>query len=440
MEVQIIYKNLFSLINIILVIWLLYKSRPAKDKKSYLSAACIVGLYVVRVVVNFVSIHIVYNYFSILILVVIIGNFVFKQNTKYSLLIGSIFLYIILLGQLISCFIVHSYGNNKILVELSNQYQIYMVLIAEIVIILGCIVMKRVVKKLPLEFTKLNLVTILIPLFFNIVVMGVCADQLYYEKAMIIGNVWSFITMIIICIIMLAATICNIAVLENYLSVKKIENEKKLQISEMSLQYDYYVKQLKDMESVRRLSHDIKNHLEALKENIDESQKIGYINGIEHKLEKYQSYYSTGNPFIDNLLHIKKLDAIENGIEFKVFADFVPFSYIKNEDLCVIIANVVDNALRECCLIKEESSELECLIQLKARKIRGFLSITCENSLRKCQVELLNNNLDLVTTKLDKKNHGFGTKNVIDVVQHYEGEVSFHVEDEMFYFSAIIPI
>ena len=46
------------------------------------------------------------------------------------------------------------------------------------------------------------------------------------------------------------------------------------------------------MESVRRLSHDIKNHLEALKENIDESQKIGYINGIEHKLEKYQSYYS----------------------------------------------------------------------------------------------------------------------------------------------------
>jgi hypothetical protein len=37
-------------------------------------------------------------------------------------------------------------------------------------------------------------------------------------------------------------TVCNIVVLENYLNVKKIENEKNLQISEMSLQYDYYMK------------------------------------------------------------------------------------------------------------------------------------------------------------------------------------------------------
>ena len=62
-------------------------------------------------------------------------------------------------------------------------------------------------------------------------------------------------------------------ILENYLNVKKIENEKKLQISEMSLQYDYYMKQSKDMENIRRLSHDIKNHLEALKENIEPEQK-----------------------------------------------------------------------------------------------------------------------------------------------------------------------
>ena len=52
--------------------------------------------------------------------------------------------------------------------------------------------------------------------------------------------------------------ICNVVVLENYLNVKKIENEKKLQISEISMQYDYYVKQSNDMENIRRLSHDIK--------------------------------------------------------------------------------------------------------------------------------------------------------------------------------------
>ena len=59
-------------------------------------------------------------------------------------------------------------------------------------------------------------------------------------------------------IVMFLGTVCNIVILENYLNVKKIENEKKLQISEMSLQYDYYMKQSKDMENIRRLSHDIK--------------------------------------------------------------------------------------------------------------------------------------------------------------------------------------
>ena len=34
-----------------------------------------------------------------------------------------------------------------------------------------------------------------------------------------------------------------------------------------------YMKQSKDMENIRRLSHDIKNHLEALKENIEPEQK-----------------------------------------------------------------------------------------------------------------------------------------------------------------------
>lgn len=37
------------------------------------------------------------------------------------------------------------------------------------------------------------------------------------------------------------------------MNVKKIENEKKLQISEISMQYDYYIKQSNDMENIRRL-------------------------------------------------------------------------------------------------------------------------------------------------------------------------------------------
>lgn len=389
---------------------------------------------------NGAELHIVYNYVSIIIIVMIIGHFLFQYSIKYCLLLGSVFLSVILLGQLISCIFFYRYSSDGILADLSEKYQIHMILIAEIVIIIGNLVIKKIVNKIPLLLSGLNVVTIIIPLFINIVVMAICADQLYNDKRMIVDNVWSIITIIVVCIVVFMGTVCNIVVLENYLNVKKIENEKNLQISEMSLQYDYYMKQSNDMENIRKISHDIKNHLEALRGNVDYQQKQEYIDGIESKLDIYQSYYKTGNAFLDNLLHAKRLEALEKKIEFKVFADFTPFKRVKNEDLCVIVSNTIDNALRECQLMKADNPKIECLVQLKARKIKGFLSIICENSLRESQAEALRGNSVMETSKEDKKNHGFGVKNIRRVVREYGGEVSFNVVDDMFSVSILIPI
>lgn len=427
-----------------MIVYLLTNQKQGQDysnrKNWYSYILCIGSLVLARIMENGVSLHIVYNYITIVIIVMIIGHFLFQRNIRYCLLIGCVFLSVVLLGQLLSCIFFYRYSSNGILAELSGRYQIYMILIAETVIIIGSLAIKKIVRKIPQFILGIHIVTIIIPLFINIVVMAICADKLYYEKEMIIDNVWSMLTIMGVCIALFIGTVCNIVILENYLNVKKIENEKKLQISEMSLQYDYYVKQSNDMENIRRLSHDIKNHLEALRENGDYQQKMEYIDGIERKLAIYQSYYKTGNTFIDNLLHVKRLEALDKKIEFKVLADFTPFKRIKNEDLCVIVSNTVENALQECQLMKEENPEVECLVQLKARKIKGFLSIICENSLRESQAEFLRKNTIMETSKEDKKNHGFGVKNIKSVVRDYGGEVSFHVVDEMFSVSVIIPI
>lgn len=417
------------------------KSRRYNAVRSrYSLIICVVSLVLFRMMANGAEPHIVYNYVSIIIIVMIIGHFLFQYSIKYCLLLGSVFLSVILLGQLISCIFFYRYSSDGILADLSEKYQIHMILIAEIVIIVGNLVIKKIVNKIPLLLSGLNVVTIIIPLFINIVVMAICADQLYNDKRMIVDNVWSIITIIVVCIVVFMGTVCNIVVLENYLNVKKIENEKNLQISEMSLQYDYYMKQSNDMENIRKISHDIKNHLEALRGNVDYQQKQEYIDGIESKLDIYQSYYKTGNAFLDNLLHAKRLEALEKKIEFKVFADFTPFKRVKNEDLCVIVSNTIDNALRECQLMKADNPKIECLVQLKARKIKGFLSIICENSLRESQAEALRGNSVMETSKEDKKNHGFGVKNIKRVVREYGGEVSFNVVDDMFSVSILIPI
>lgn len=124
----------------------------------------------------------------------------------------------------------------------------------------------------------------------------------------------------------------------------------------------------------------------------------------------------------------------------RILADLKPFRYIKNADLCVIISNLLDNALRECKLRKLEEPQKENLIQLRIGKYKGFLSITCENCIRKNQVQYVTDNQDIKTTKSNKNQHGYGIKNISSVVQKYGGVYSIHVRDEMFCFSIIIPI
>lgn len=273
---QSIIKNIFSIINILLITYLLIdrkNSQSYRKKNWYSYVLCIGSIFLVRVMENGVSIHIAYNYITIVIIAMFIGHFLFQRNMKYCILIGCIYLSISLLGQLLSCIFLYPYSGDRILAELPGIYQVGMMVIAEGVIIAGSLALKRIIERIPPFLSSINVITILIPLFLNIIVMAVCTDNLYNDKEVIIGNVWSVITILILPIVMLLGTVCNIVILENYLNVKKIENEKKLQISEMSLQYDYYMRQSKDMENIRRLSHDIKNHLEGLKENVEQIKK-----------------------------------------------------------------------------------------------------------------------------------------------------------------------
>lgn len=328
---------------------------------------------------------------------------------KYCILIGSIFLSISLLGQLLSSIFLYPYSGNRVLAELPGIYQVVMMVIAESVIIAGCLTLKKIIERIPPHLSSINVMTIFIPLLLNIIVMAVCTDNLYNDKKVIIGNIWSVITISIVPIVMFLGTVCNIVILENYLNVKKSKMKK------ASNKWDELAVWLL-YETIERYGKYpqafpwYKKSFGGIERKYRARTKIEYINGIERKLNKYQSYYKSGNTFIDNLLHTKRLEAIEKGIEFKVFADFTEFRQIRNEDLCVIISNTIDNALRECRLMKEENPMVECLVQLKAKKVKGFLSILCENSLRDSQVRYLRENATLETSKEDKKIMGLVSK------------------------------
>lgn len=445
MEIEIYIKDFFSLLNIILMIYLFnWKKRDDKrnirPRNYVIWMICIITMFLIRCLENRVSLHIVYDYLTIFTMALVIGYFLIGYNFQYTFIVSLIFLLILTLAQFLGCILIYIKNRQKVIYQLSSPYQIELLLIIEIVFLFGIILARMVIRRIPTSVPSVSLVTITIPLIINIAIMAVGADSMYYDSSLKIITLESLITILLLCIAMVVGNVANLIVLEYYLNIKTIEEEKKLRINEMSMQYDYYLKLAKDMDNIRRLSHDINNHLEALKGNVDAKERIDYINGIQNNLANYQSYYKTGNTFIDSILHSKKIEAAEHDIQFKVIADFLPFKQLKNEELCVVISNMIDNALRECELFKKEIPSAESLLQLKAGKVRGFLSIVCENSIRQSQGEIVMKSKELQTTKKDRFRHGYGLKNIESVVQKYGGEMSIAVVDNMFCLSVIIPI
>lgn len=169
---QIILKDIFSLLNILLLVYLLTDSKLKIDAGKvsvYSYILCIGGLYFIRVMENGTELHIAYNYVTIVMIAMIIGHFLFQYNLRFSLLIGSVFLSIVLLGQLLSCTFLYPYSGDTILAELSSKYQNSMTIISEIIIITGSLVFKKVIRQIPAFLEGINMIVIIIPLFINIV-------------------------------------------------------------------------------------------------------------------------------------------------------------------------------------------------------------------------------------------------------------------------------
>ena len=86
-----------------------------------------------------------------------------------------------------------------------------------------------------------------------------------------------FITSIIFLIgilILINSNFMCLGMVEKYLSSKKIELEEEMNIAQIKLQYDYYKNREEDMIHVRRIYHDMKNHLLILNSRIIENSDL----------------------------------------------------------------------------------------------------------------------------------------------------------------------
>ncbi|HCC02034.1 MAG TPA: hypothetical protein DEP60_04970 [Ruminococcaceae bacterium] len=186
-----------------------------------------------------------------------------------------------------------------------------------------------------------------------------------------------------------------------------------------------------------KIFHDFDNHLTAIDGllmhgKVQEARK--YIQSISCTSGIDDNRAFTGVAVADAILNEKVKQAKQHDISIKIDASLPPVqdSCIFQSDLCIILANLLDNALEACGKVPDP---LQRLIDVRIHTRNDFLIFRIANTVLE---NPLVGNQELKTSKKDSQFHGIGLQSVRSSVNKYNGSLLQTFQDGWFLSTAIV--
>lgn len=210
----------------------------------------------------------------------------------------------------------------------------------------------------------------------------------------------------------------------------KQDSETKLNYELLKMQYSNIVHTEENMkalyESTYSLKHDLDKHLFAVKEMADKNECSEISDYIKHVVKDSnkaaQKIISTDNNIFNAVINTKLELCRQKSIITTIGIDNAAVSQLNNKYISVLFGNLLDNAIEAA-----EKAEPK-LINLFIKEKGNYISIYMENT--------YNSNYSdptLNTTKKNKSEHGFGTRNIQKIVEEHNGMVQYFVNENNFF-------
>lgn len=187
-------------------------------------------------------------------------------------------------------------------------------------------------------------------------------------------------------------------------------------------------------QQMRGWRHDYHNHLQTIKAYRalgQEKELDGYLDLLEQDLTQVDTVLKSGNVKVDAILNSKLSLAKARDIQVTAKA-VVPKSLSLSEvDLCVILGNLLDNAIEACLQLPDQEQ----------RFIRVYLDLKGDN------LYLCITNAAQVVEKRNGRyishkgeNHGFGLFRVDRLVEKHRGYLKRADEEGAFTCEVLLPL
>lgn len=351
----------------------------------------------------------------VLLSLIILGKLVLKLSMTKAIFYFTIAVLLLLSSELIIIqieLLFHVSLGSSVLANLAE-----VIASKTVFLILVCLV-QRIISDISQR--RLNLKSLVLFFFSNIgySCVAICINLILVSLQ---DSAASF-TLLGCSIIILVAFIANIVFTDKFFLLEEQEQKQNMAIYKLQLQSKYYEEKAAEEERIKRIYHDMKNHLLVLEQI--EGVQIEDIHKLRNDIKQYENYYRTGNKALDIILKDKMIIAKKYNIEIDDNIDLKDLNFLETLDISTIFGNLIDNAIEANTMISTKQNKY---IKISAAPKQHFLVICIQNS-------------KAFEKKKKKVIHGYGLLNVTNVVHKYSGEITTTDRDQEYIVNIVIPI
>lgn len=219
------------------------------------------------------------------------------------------------------------------------------------------------------------------------------------------------------------------------LALSVLEKQQRLEQERVMAEHNrkYYQAIEQQQFEIRRLRHDLSNHLQVIL-SLSGEERDRYIQGLlDHEAFTQVTSYC-GDGAVNVVVTAKESLMRQKHIRFYVKIDIQEELPFEKADICGMLANALDNAAEACQNLPEELRE----VQLDARSGKGIFAVSVKNPCGQ-KMDIGDGKLPK-TTKKDGENHGLGLKSIQKTVQKYGGQMEIEQEGQRFHLFFYLPV
>ena len=256
-------------------------------------------------------------------------------------------------------------------------------------------------------------------------------------------------------------------------AIRVLARQRRLEQEALSAKLNeaYYESMEQQHFELRRLRHDMANHLQALSA-LPSEKKDTYIRELLDNGALAKTLNYCDDPTINAVLSVKENLLRQQNISLELKLDIPEELPFEKADLCAIYANALDNAAEACASLPEEKPETtkaepranntkNRTIILESRARKGMLVFQITNPVpenvlgQRAGISVQSETFSALsagkmksgqaetlppTTKKDRTRHGYGLRSIRTSVEKYGGHMEIRQEEGQFTLFGYLPM